>query len=396
MYLITKFGVTKDGFNRKTYVDIIKDMQGLARQLFGEDIDLSERNPLGKILQNTAWEISILWELAEDVYNSAFVDTSEDISLDGVGKYVAASRKSAQPSKGTITVKGDKDTRVPKGFRVSTEKSGIVFETTENKVIGELGNVDIPIISINTGVDNNVPSNSITKIVNPIQGVSEVSNLHPTKDGLDVEQDKDFRERYYRSVSLGGSSTRESVEAALLDIPNVTDAFVEENETMEFIDDIPPKSLAPYVFGSTDEEIARVILLSKAGGIRSYGATEVKVEDSKGILHTIGFTRPIVKDIYIKVNIERGIGYPGDSVIIRSILDYVGGQDVDGVEYKGLKLGENVVISKLTSKVGCLEGIKDVNVEISSDNVSFISANIEIAKKEIARTSFDKVVINHV
>lgn len=393
---MTEFGVTKDGFNRKGYVKIIEDMQGSAKELFGEDINLSERNPLGKALQNIAWEISGLWELAEDVYNSAFVDTSENTSLDGVGKYIASSRKSAQPSKGFITVKGDKDTRISKGFRVSTEKSGIVFETTKNKIIGETGSVDIPIISINTGVENNVPVNSITKIVNPIQGVTEVVNSQPTKDGLDVEKDKDFRERYYRSVSLGGSSTRESVEAALLDIPNVTDAFVEENETMDFIEDIPPKSLAPYVFGSTDEEIARVILLSKAGGIRSYGTTEVEIEDSKGMIQTIGFTRPTVKEIYINVIIERGIGYLGDNLIIKSILDYVGGKDADGIEYKGLKLGENVVISKLTSKVGCLEGIKDVNVEISIDNETFVSTNLEVDRKEIARTRFDKVVINYV
>lgn len=391
-----KFGVTKDGFNRKGYLDIISDINSLAKELYGEDIDLSERNPLGMSWQNLAWEIAELWDVAEDVYNSPFIDTSEGLSLDSTGKYIAISRKAAQRAVGIITVSGNEGTAIPKGFRISTQSTEIVFETTDRSVIGEDGEVDIPIKSILAGISNNLPSSTLTKIVNPISGVNEVYNKEPTTDGTEVESDKDFRERYYRSVSLGGSSTRESVEAALLNMPNITDAFVEENETMEYMEDIPPKSLAPYVFGGEDEDVAKVILLSKAGGIRSYGSTEVEVEDSKAIRHTIGFTRPTVKDLYIRLSITRGYEYPGDDVIKRSVLNYIGGQDGDGVIYKGLKLGEDVVISKLIAAATCLSGVNDVTVEVSFDGGTYTSTNISINKKEIARTDFDKVEIIHV
>ena len=393
---MSKFGVTKDGFSRKGYLDIILDMNNLAKELFGEDIDLSERNPFGMSLQNIAWEISELWDLAEDVYNSPFIDTSEGMSLDSTGKYIAISRKAAQKAVGTITVLGNEGVAIPKGFRISTQNTDIVFETTERSVIGKVGEVDISIRSILSGIANNLPSSTLTKIVNPISGVNETYNENPTTDGTEVESDKDFRERYYRSVSLGGSSTRESVEAALLNMPNITDAFVEENETMEYMEDIPPKSLAPYVFGGEDEDVAKVILLSKAGGIRSYGSTEVEVEDSKAVRHTIGFTRPMVRDLYIRLGITRGIQYPGDDVIKRSVLNYIGGQDADGVIYKGLKLGEDVVISKLIAATTCLSGVDDVSVEVSFDGETYTSTNISINKKEIARADVDKVEIVHV
>lgn len=396
MRSINKFGVTKEGFNRKSYTDILANLQARARETYGEDINLTNTSFLGMHLQNEAWEIAEMWELAEDVYYSAFIDYNEGLSQDNTGKYITISRKPAQRSKGFITVVGNEGTRIRKGFRVATKDLIKVFETTIDGVISESGTLILPIQSILPGLEMNVGAMTIKEIVNPISGVTEVYNTDITVDGVDIETDKDFRERYYRSPSRGGSSTRESVEAALLDMDSVTDAFVEENDTMEFMDDIPPKSLASYVFGGEDEDIAKVILQAKAGGIRSYGATEVLVADSKDIEHTIGFTRPLVKDIYINLSITKDKGYPGDDTVVRAILNYIGGEDKDGIAYKGLKLGENVVITKLLSSVMCLEGIQDINVEISTDNIIFVPTNIEIAKKEIAKTKFDKVVISYV
>lgn len=391
-----KYGVTINGFRRKTYTDILANLQARAREAYGENINLSNTSFLGMHLQNEAWEIAEMWELAEDVYYSAFIDYNEGTSQDNTGKYITISRKPAQRSKGFITVAGNEGTRIRKGFRVATKDLIKVFETTVDGVISESGTIILPIQSISPGLEMNVGAMTIKEIVNPISGVTEVYNSDITVDGVDIETDKDFRERYYRSVSRGGSSTRESVEAALLDMENVTDAFVDENETMDYIDDIPPKSLAPYVFGGIDEDIAQVILTSKAGGIRSYGTTEVQTTDSKGVEHTIGFTRPFAKDIYINISITKDKDYPGEDVVIRAVLNYIGGEDKYGIAYKGLKLGEDVVISKLMASVMCLEGIKDIEVEVSTDNIDFVSTNIEIAKKEIAKTKFDKVMISYV
>lgn len=384
-----RFGVTENGFRRKGYLDIISDMEARARELYGEDVNLSERSPLGLFLKNIAWELQEIWQLGEDTYNSAFVDTSEGISQDNVGKYIAIQRKAAQKANGIVVIEGTKGTVIPRGFVVSTEATAILFETVEGKTIGENGTIEIPIQAINPGLNGNVPANTITKIVNPIAGVNSVINPEETEGGTDTEADAEFRERYYRSVSIGGSSTRESVEAALLNMENVVDAFVEENETMEYIGDIPPKSLAPYVFGGDDEEIARTILLSKAGGIRSYGTTEVLVEDSKGIEHIIGFTRPIIKEVYVRLTVTKGTGYVGDDVVKEAVLKYIG----DNIN-KGLKLGEDVIVSRIIG-VTSLQGVEDIMVELSLDGEVYSSSNIAVDTKEIARTSIDKVVVNY-
>ena len=391
-----RYGVTIDGFRRKTYNEILADLQARAREVFGDNINLSNTSFLGMWLQNEAWEIAELWELAEDVYYSPFVDTSEGSSLDGVGKYITISRKPAQYSAEEISIVGREGTRIPRGFRVANEQLNVVFETTESGVIGPEGIIDLPIISIKPGLNQNVPANTLTKMINPISGVDKVYNRNATVGGTNTETDSEFRERYYRSISRGGSSTREAVEAALLDMDNVVDAFVVENDTMEYKGDIPPKSLYSLVEGGDDIDIAKTILKSKAGGIRAYGDTEIEVEDSKGENHIIGFSRPIKKNVYVKLSIARDKGYPGDNVVKRAVINYIGGEDKDGIFYKGLKLGEDVVISKIMSSVMCLSGIKDIQVEISLDNENWQSVNIENDINEIAKTSYDKVVISYV
>lgn len=391
-----RFGITEYGFNKKEYNDILSGMESRAKQSFGEDINLSERSPLGMILQIIAWELKDNWQLGEDIYNSAFIDTAEGVSQDAVSKYIAISRKPAQKAIGVLKFEGNKDTTIPKGFRASTENTLVIFETTERGVTDIDGFAEIPIVALVAGQAGNTPQHSITRIVNPVSGINKVYNEESTVNGTEIESDMEFRERYYRSVSMGGSSTRESVESALLDIPDISDAFVEENDTMEFKGDIPPKSLAPYVFGGTDLEIAQTILLTKAGGIRSFGAIEQDIEDSKGIKHTIGFTRPTVKDLYIKLAITRGLGYVGDEEIKKAILGYIGGTGYSGHIYKGLRLGEDVIISRIISVVTCQNGVADVVVEVSLDGIDYVSTNIAINKKEIAITDFEKVSISYV
>lgn len=188
------FGLTEDGFKRKTYTDIQNGMEAKARELFGDDINLSERSPLGMFLKIMAWEGAEIWELAEEVYNSAYIDTAEGASQDNASKYVAIRRKVAQKARGTITIKGTAGTIVPRGFRVSTDVTAILFGTTEQAQVPGAEEVDVSIAALEPGEKGNVPAGTINKIVNPMAGVDEVANMEETQDGTDTEKDHEFRE----------------------------------------------------------------------------------------------------------------------------------------------------------------------------------------------------------
>lgn len=390
----SEFGLTEFGFRRKLYPECVADRIRRAKKVFGINIDTSETSFLGKLIRNLSWDEAYLWELAEDVYNAPFVNSASGTALDNVGMYLTITRRPATKSKTIIKIYGDDGIVIPKGFKVGTKK-GVVFETLEDATINN-GSVDVYVESIGAGKENNVDKETITEILNPALGVDKVINIEASVGGLNTETDNEFRERYKKSYSRVGGATVPAITAALLDIDKVVDCEVRENVTMETIDGIPPKSVACFVYGGEDKDIAKTIYDNKAAGIQAFGETVIDITDEKGALHHIGFTRAKVEEIFVKLKIKKDKDYKGDDAVKRAIINYIGGKDQDGIEYAGLKLGEDVVLSKVLGRAMCLGGIADVEAYISKDGQKWQQANIEIVRAAIAKTSPEKVVIEYV
>lgn len=388
-----KYGVTPYGFRRKLYNEILADKLARAREVFGVNIDTSETSFLGLTLRNAAWEDAELWEYMEEVYYAPFVNTSEGTSLDHVGMYLTITRRPAIKSKGIIKITGAEGAIIPKGFKVSTQDDK-VFETIEEVMIVN-GEALVGIESIAAGKDFNVDAQTLTKIVNPIYEVKSVINADATENGLNVETDEEFRNRYRQSYARVGGSTVPAITAALLDTPGVVDAEVIENTMMVEINGIPPKAFECYVYGGEEDDIILAIYQNKAAGIQAFGETVIDVTDDNGEVHHIGYTRAEVIDVWVKLIITKDTDYKSDDVVKRAVVNYIGGFDENNIEYNGLELGQNVTHSKLVSSIICPGGILDVQAQLSTDGINWTDETIEIAKHTIARTRWDRVVISY-
>ena len=71
------WGLTERGFLRPSYADLLDAFEVKAKELFGSTVNLSVRSPLGIFLRIFAWFAGLTWQLAEDVYNSGFIDTAD-------------------------------------------------------------------------------------------------------------------------------------------------------------------------------------------------------------------------------------------------------------------------------------------------------------------------------
>lgn len=388
-----EYGLTKKGFLRKPYTEIIKEKEDRAKGFFGEDVDLSERSPLGLFLQSDSWEESKLWDEMEKVYYSAYIDDAEGKQLDGLVKYVGLKRKPARKAYGYIEITGIPGKTVDAGTKVMTESS-IIFETTAAVILDENGYGGAYIEAVTPGKTGNVTENKICSLFNPVQGINKINNPERTSGGTAIENDEELRERYYRSLFRKGKATRAAVEAALLELDSVKDAYVIENASNNVVDGIPPKSLAPFVFDGGYQEIAEAILDTKSGGIQSYGEIVVNVADSTGYMHEIGFTKAKSKDIFVRIILTKNSRFkPGYEITIRTtVINYIGGLDYDGTEYKGLGLGRNVMRSKIIALADG-SGIDDAIVLLSTDGIEYGENNIDIPIMQIAVTDYEKVMI---
>lgn len=388
------FGLSDKGFKRKRYRDIIDGMEGRAREFFGENINLSERSPLGLLLRVIAWSISMLWQATEAVYNAAFVDTAEGNNLDKVALYIGITRMAAIRATGKVKFTGDDGTAIEEGFLIETE-DGVQFVTTEEVEI-EAGEATADIIADEPGVDGNVPADTITEIVNPVEGLDSVTNEEETEGGRNKETDAELRERYLDSVAKGGASTIDSIRASLLDIDDVRAALVIENNTMDTVEGRPPKSFESYVLGGDPGDVANTILQTKAAGIQAYGTESEIVEDEAGQQHTIGFT--YANEVNIEINVTKTTNeeYPedGDERLVTEIVKYIGGVDEDGSVYAGLSMGQAVIYTQIIKACYRVPGLDDVDITINKVGEAAGTDNISIELAEVAETDYEKVSVS--
>lgn len=389
--------LTSTGFKRKRYVDFVTEMQDQARTLWGADVNLSDNSPLGKFIKNIAYARADENELSEAVYYSAFYDTAEGVSLDYVAKGIAISRIQANKATGQIKLTVTAGITVAAGVIVATT-DGLQFVTTAAGTDSDNdGFITVDIEAMATGPQYNVPSNTITVITTPTSGVTAATNPSATINGRNQETDSEFRNRYALSVAKGGSSTLDSIRAALLnDVTGLTSAIVLENKEDTTVNSIPPHSIHCIVLGGNSADVAQTILQTKAGGIRAYGSQSVTVADDSGNNQTIGFSYATQVNIYVHVTVTTNSSFPttGADDVELAVIKYIGGTDANGNSYTGLSMGDDVITSKIIRAVmDSAAGIDDVTVTTSKDNVTFSASNISIAQTEVVHTDSVKVVV---
>ncbi|KZN96171.1 hypothetical protein AZI98_08900 [Aeribacillus pallidus] len=383
------------GFKRKRYTELVDDMTLKAQELFGEDINVSEKSFLGILIRLFAWFLALLWEVAEKVYNSGYMHKAEGIQLDRKGWEFGITRLQEAHAQGTIEIRGTPGFVVEEGTLFETS-SGVLFELTENVTLDENGVGTGLIVCTEPGTKGNVAVNSITIVSNPNENITSVTNPEPTEGGRARETDAEFLERYQQTLSGLGSSTTDSIRSELLKLNGVRAAVVIEN-TQSTPDEAgrPPKSVSTYILGGDPDEIAQVIFSKKAAGIEAYGTEQVEVFDMAGFPHTIGFSRATEVPISIKLTIQKNDRFPAEGVqqVKTELIKYIGGEDADGTFYVGLNMGETVVFSKLINQVYKVDGVDDVHLVVGVKGQTPGTSNVTMDITEVAQITHEDIEV---
>jgi uncharacterized phage protein gp47/JayE len=392
------FGITTSGFVLKTYNDILDEVNDKAKELFGSDVDVSEYGAVGLFNQLMSKALSDTWEDFEDVYASSFVDTAEGVSLDRVAALGGISRRAATKALIEMSVSGT-TVEVPLGFLVQTPQ-GIQFETIGSGTAVPSG-VNITSRALVAGTSGVVPAKTVTEIVNPVSGITDVNNENASSGGFAIETDYELRQRFIdRSVS-GGSSVP-AILNALLSVDNVISAHVYENDTDAVDGDgLPAHSVYCVVNGTAlDFEIAEAIFNSKAAGIQTYGAESAYVVDDNGDSHLIKWGVPTTKYINVIVNITSNSEWVAANVtaVKTAVVKAIGGIDtVNGIatEYTGLGVGEDVRVWKIIAEFDDITGIEttpDIWIAFYP-TIPTVGTKLDIGQNETSRADTENISV---
>jgi uncharacterized phage protein gp47/JayE len=383
------FGVTDSGFVLKTYDDIVEEANDKAKELFGNDVELSEYGAVGLFNQLMSKALSDSWEDFEDLYASMFADTAEGVSLDRVCQLGGITRRPATKALVSLSISGT-SVEVPLGFLTQTS-GGIQFETIGSGTAVTSG-VNIEARAIVAGETGVVPAGSLVEIVNPVSGIDGVSNPAPSTGGLPIETDYELRQRFIERQEQGGSSVP-AILNALYDVDGVITARVYENDTDATVDSLPPHSVYCVVGGSAlDVDIATAIFNAKPAGIASYGSETYYVLDENGDSHLIKWGVPTTKYINVIVNITSNAEWvsTNETAVKTAVVKAIGGVDTIGTvatEYEGLGVGVDVRTWNIIAQFDDITGIEstpDIKIAFYPTTPTS-SAKLTIGNNEVSR-----------
>lgn len=383
--------LTKEGYRRETYEDILNRMETKAREVFGDNVNTATRVVVGMILRVVAFALSYLHQDIEDVYHSNDRSKAEGEALDVHASNLNTTRRPATVAWGRITFLLD-ETRpvaVPAGTICVNERTGAQYYTTETITI-EIGNVgEVEIVALEAGASGNANPWEITQLLNPIAGIADIQNNEAITNGEDIESDASLKHRL--SVIAGGANsvTARAIESRLLEVGGVRHAFVDENyNTIPSSYGTPPGNIQAFVIGGEPRDIAQAILDKKAAGIESYGEESYMIADRNGELKEMHYSRPTVKVISAFVDIVTNNTFSADGTrrINDIIFSAIGGYDaVNGVVHDSpLKMGQSVVVSKILAQIASVQGVDDVKVRFSTNGTLLPPQNVDVNAWEIA------------
>lgn len=436
-------GLTPTGFVTKSLQEILAGIQTYQRGKLGQSFDVSAETPQGAMNGSVASPLAELWELLAKLYASLSPNGASGQILRNLGGLVGVTPLDPKKSTATLVAIGTNGTALASGRVVSVSGTGKRFATTASATIANTASWaasttyavgDIRTRSsriyycISAGVSASGPSGTATSIADgtctwrylgdgtahavvaceaedygptiavagtlsvietSVGGWALATNATDAILGRNVETDEEYRLRRNALLQQAAASTLPSLVSGVFAVSGVTACSPLENTTdTTDVNGMPPHSFEMIVSGGTDAEVASAILSNKPAGGASYGNTTITgVADVLGNTHTIKFSRPVARNVYLTIDLIKDNAFPADGAdqIKAALVAY------------GATLGaaQDVVRSQLFAPVDSVPGVYDItNIRLGFSASPSGTTNLAIDTREIAAFDTSRIVVN--
>jgi len=381
---LTSTGLTIDDLTTRTAA-----LKAAIRAAISANLDLQTSKPAGQFVEAFAEHSQELAELLEEVYAAFDPDQATGVALTALSLLTGTQRRDATYSTVAVTLDLDATTTVPAGttFAVSGDTSNT---WTLDAAVTSVGASTYPgTATATTAGAVQALAGTLTVIVTPVAGLNSVTNVADATVGQEEETDTELRLRREQEITLGGSASVESIQAALSAVDEVIAVVVLENDADAASDGMPPHSVEALFWdggsAASTAELAGIILDQKSAGIRAYGSTTETVEDSQGVSHEIGLTRAAEQVIEVEVDVDVDADYVGDTAVEEAIASW---------SQSALSIGDDVYLSKVSGVVVDLDGVVNVSaVRLAISPAAPAASDVSIGDRQIATISTSDITV---
>ena len=385
-----------------TQEQVLDAMIADAKEYFGNDLKDDDLATIRLFYAPIAAQFAEAQDDIGLVLQSAQIDYAEAEQLDLLTALIGVSRQEATYADGEVTFSrsepASKDYTIPSGTVVQTDSNDpSAYETSETVVLEEdTTQVVAEIESLESGIESNAGSNTVTILPSPPAGVESVTNPSGITGGTNEETDDSLRSRAKEELSTGSRASAQALlygARALDGVRSVSIFINDSNEDRTGSGGLPDHSFELVVLGGNKQEIGQMILETKAAGDTSWGGSngnEVTIEGDlpNGQTHQVSYSEPNAVTIYVDANLKTTDEYEGNDSIRDSIVEYIGGLTSGGNDDIGdILVGDDVLYGRVEYAIRDISGVYDVEsltIGTSSDPTG--ESDIEIADSDVATT----------
>lgn len=365
------------GFVAPTQEVVLAAVLADYNDAFGGGMNLSLSTPQGQLASSTT---AIIGEA-----NDTFVDLSNQFDpayadgryQDALARIYFLERNPSEPTVVQALCTGLEGTTIPVNA-LAVAEDGNTYSCTGSGAISSSGNVTLEFACTAVGPIA-CPAGALSQIYQAIPGWDSITNPTDGVLGNDTESRYDFEARRAASVALNSRGSLPAIQAAVLDVPNVLDAYTTENpaNTPIVVGGVTVAANSVYVSvsGGTDDAVAEAIWTKKSPGCGYNGNTTVTVEDTNSAYsppypsYDVTFERPDSLSILFAVNIANNAQVPADAatLIQNAIIAAFAGSD-GGAR---ARIGSTIYASRYVPPVAALGAwAQIISLEVGSNNVS--------------------------
>jgi hypothetical protein len=395
-------GITAEGFETKTIDEIEAEIKQDMWDTIDPQFDLSPESPDGQQVSIYADREANIWQALEAVYQARRVDGARGTALTQTALITGTKRKTKSRTIGTSQVNIDAGFSRAPGEMIAHLSTDPTKRFVNKDAVVNPGGAPATIDAVFWGETAGAIeclSGKLTVIAEPLTGWNSITNALDFVTGDDDETDPQLYRRREDELQAQGSAVTEAIRSAILRnlADNITHCLVLENDG-DSIDanGLPPHSIEVIVRGkdtgaSETDRLVKQIFALKTGGIKAFsglGSYE-NVIDSKGRVHSIGYSWVVDTNVYVEIDVRVGTDYPldGDIQVTEAVV---------AVE-DGYSPSDPVVAEKLKSVAFAITGLKDVVALRLGFAVSPVgTTNLTIGLRNIAALDSSRVLVTQV
>lgn len=331
-----------NGLTVKSTTEIVADLTAAYQAIYGPDINVGPNSPDGQVIGILAQALQDNLQLILQVYNSFGIDSAFGVVLDQRATISGIIRDQgtftlayvAVTATGALTLPGQDVLLTDPGAQVFTvaDTAGNQFQLQTSFSFGGAGTQSLAFEAVTLGQIQTTP-NTIQTVITVTPGISGVNNPTTSSDveGLPEETDPQLKIRQAKSFFLPAQAPADAVRAALLQVPNVSDAYVVENDANTVIDTVPAHGLWIIVNGGSAANVGTAIYKKKNAGCALKGTQTYVVPRPQGNTFTAQWDLPLTQALTIRATLVPRIpgqtfDVAGDTVKLASALVYKLGQ----------------------------------------------------------------------